>query len=363
MESQFHPLKVSNIVQETMNALSIYFAVPDILKKKFEYRAGQYLTLRFKINEADLRRAYSICTSPLDDEMAVTVKLVKNGIVSRHIHENVNVGDTIDVMPPEGKFTVDLLADQRKEYFLFGAGSGITPLMSLIKTILEIEPMSKVHLYYGNRTIDSIIFKDKIDALCDNYQDQFSVDYILSNPPGTGFMNFLFKKSRNGWTGEKGRIDPLKVKEFLKKYPSDSKNSEYLICGPGDMISSVTNTLVANEIDKNKIHKEHFTTNAEGKEVKAVHGVPAHVIVHLDNEEINIPVSSKTILESLMDAGHEPPYSCQAGACATCMAKVIKGSVEMEACFALEEDEIRQGFVLTCQGHPTTPEVELTYDI
>lgn len=367
MSSKFHSLKIANIHQETADSVSVFFEVPEQLRPTFKFIQGQYLTLKFEINGQEERRAYSMCSSPLEKDLAVTVKRVKDGKVSNYIHDHLKVGDHVDIMPPEGRFYTPLDADQRKDYYLFGAGSGITPLMSILKTVLEEEPMSTVFLLYGNRDKDCIIFEDALEALRQKYNNQLIIEYVLSQPKKvkeSGVFGFL-KKSQMSWDGKKGRIGQQHVKDFLDDNPKRSPAVEYFICGPGDMIDTVEQTLVGQGIDKKQIHTERFTTNATDKAASATEsGTSATVKVELDGSTFDIEVESgKAILDVLIEKKYDPPYSCTSGACSTCMAKVVKGKVDMEVCYALDDDEVADGYILTCQAKPASSEVEITFNI
>jgi len=367
MSAEFHTLKISEKKSETQDTVSVTFDIPTELKSKFQYKHGQYLTLKFPINGKEERRAYSMSSSPMESRITVTVKEVKGGKVSPHICNNVKVGDEIEVMEPQGRFTIALNPDANRTFYLIGAGSGITPLMSIAKSILEKEPLSTVFLFYGNRNEESIIFKSELDDLEKKYDNQFLVTHILSQPKKekAGGIGGLFKKAKMSWTGEVGRIDATSLSKFLEKNPTRSKETHYFICGPGGMIDAVENTLLNQGTDKKNIHSERFTAADSATPTATASTIEeAKLIVKLDGEKIETTVKKgKTILDTLLDLKYEPPYSCCSGSCSTCIAKVVSGKVEMEACYALDDDEVEEGFILTCQSHPTTSEVEIDYDV
>jgi ring-1,2-phenylacetyl-CoA epoxidase subunit PaaE len=367
MSVEFHNLTVSKVNPETEDAVSISFRVPNELKETFQYTQGQYLTLKFEIGGKEERRAYSMSSSPLETDLTVSVKRVAKGKVSNHLCSNVKVGDLVSVMSPQGRFFTPLSIEQRKTYFMFGAGSGITPLMSILKTILESEPASSVHLLYGNRSEESIMFKQQFDELTKKYAGQLTVEHVLSQPKKekSGGLGGLFSKGKITWAGKVGRIDKAAVESFLNQNPARTKGVEYFVCGPGGMIDAVQHTLQALEIDKKNVHIEHFTSDSSA-EPKATGTIVdgAKLIVHLNSVRIEATMKPKdTILDTMIAMKKEAPYSCTSGACSTCMAKVIKGSVKMTACYALDDDEIANGYILTCQAIPTSPELEITYDV
>jgi len=366
----FYQLKIKRKTAETPDTVTLEFEIPDELHDLFNYKQGQYLTLRLSIGGNELRRSYSMSSSPLENRLAVTVKKVSGGKVSTYLHDQAKEGDTLEIAPPAGRFFNELNPDKRRTYYLFAAGSGITPLLSIIKTTLESEPMSAIFLLYGSRNEENIIFRDELDRLSERYTGQLYVEHVLSQPKkestGGGIFG-VFKKSTTNWQGKIGRISGKMSNTFLDDNMAHGPESDclYFICGPGDMADSIEATLLGRGIVAKQIHTERFVnaTHIPG-DISAMGTGEKKVVVHLKGERIELPVpDGATILDVLVKAKFDPPYSCTAGACSTCMAKVISGKVKMDACYALDDEEVKAGYILTCQSHLESDVVELTYDM
>ena len=268
----FHKLTVRSVTPETADTSTIEFEVPEELQDIFEYTQGQYITIRWRTAGRELRRSYSMSSSPLEKRLAVTVKKVPGGQMSSYLHDEVKAGDTLYVAPPAGRFFHKLNPDKRRTYYLFAAGSGITPLLSILRTTLESEPMSAIFLLYGSRDEESIIFRDELDRLSLRYTGQLYVEHVLSQPKrtgGGGGLFGLFKKSSINWQGKTGRISRPTVTEYLDDNMPHGPESDciYFICGPGDMADTVKNVLLGRGVEAKQIHTEHFVnaTHAPGE--------------------------------------------------------------------------------------------------
>lgn len=357
MAIHFYKLRVKDIIRQTKDAVSVVFDVPEDLKETFRYKHGQNLTIRFFIDGIDQRRSYSISSSALlNEDLTVTVKAVEGGLVSNYINKDLKICDEIDVMPPLGNFTIDLNSNNQKTYFLIGAGSGITPLMSIIKSILEVEEKSRVILIYANRNTDSIIFYKDLNFVKNKFFDNFRIHHILSRPS-------------DNWEGDYGRLDQEKILNLLDIYiPNDKFNAEYFLCGPSGLISEAQKALEKINITPNKVHKETFIVDKD-EQTEQIQFVPHNtgavdnIKVVLYGEEHIVPMDKEqTILVAGIRAGIDPPFSCQIGACSTCRAKVTCGEVKMEVDDALTEYDIQEGYVLTCTSYPLTNDVTVNYD-
>lgn len=350
----FHTVKVKEVRKETEDCVSVSFDIPEELHSQFQYKAGQYLTLRKYIKGEELRRSYSLCSSPLDNEWRVAVKNVPNGKFSAYALHEMKAGDEIELMPPMGAFHTEINASNKKKYVGIAAGSGITPILSIIKTILRKEPQSSFTLVYGNKNRHSIIFREEVEALKNKYIDRFRVMHVLSREITDAAIN-------------SGRIDAVKCDELFTKFININAD-EFLICGPEEMIFCVKDFLLGKGIPKKHVHFELFTSpnqKAATQEIqKEEQGPKSRVTIILDGRSLDFDLNheGENILDAAMRQGADLPYSCKGGVCSTCRAKLIEGEVDMEVNYALEDDEVKQGFILTCQSHPKTSKVVIDFD-
>ena len=354
----FHPLKIKEIRRETDDCVSILFDIPNEYRDQFAFRQGQSLTMRTRLNGEEVRRTYSICSSPLDKEWRVAVKKVEGGLFSSFANDQLKSGDVLEVMPPVGKFYTDLHPSHTKNYLAVAAGSGITPVLSIIKTTLLTEPNSSFTLLYGNRSRSSIIFKEELEALKNKFMDRLTMHHILSREVTDAPIYH-------------GRINKEKCELLFGKLIDLAAIDDCFICGPEEMIFGVKQFLESKQFDKKHIHFELFTTPGQktysGKSVpsQAVEKGPTSKIkVKLDGVIFDFELSQKgeTILDAALNQGADLPFACKGGVCCTCRAKLVQGEVQMDVNYGLEEDEIEAGFILTCQSHPKTPEVFVDFD-
>ena len=358
MSIHFHPLKVKEVKKETQDCVSVSFEIPEQLKKDFIFHQGQSLTMRANINNEEVRRTYSICSSPLENEWKVAIKKVEGGIFSSFANSVLKKGDVLEVMQPVGKFYVELNPANTKNYLGFAAGSGITPLLSIIKTTLHTEPNSSFTLVYGNKNRGSIIFFEELEGLKNKYLERFNLVNILSRERTDAAINF-------------GRINTEKLND-LEKLVDYSSFDEAFLCGPEEMIFCVKDFLEVRGIDKKKIHFEFFTvpgqkkSQAVKKEAKTDNGPKSKISVKLDGRSFDFDLSlasETTILDAALKQGADLPFACKGGMCCTCKAKLLEGEVSMDVHWGLEEEEIEQGYILTCQSHPKTEKVVVDFDI
>lgn len=359
MSIHFHPLRIKEIRKETPECVSVVFEIPEDLKKSFQFKQGQSLTMRKNIGNEETRRTYSICSSPLDNEIRVAIKKCEGGLFSSFANDVLKKGDTLEVMEPVGKFYTDLYPSQKKNYLAFAAGSGITPVLSLIKTTLATETSSTFTLVYGNRSRASIIFFEELEGLKNKYLQRFNFINILSRERTDAPVNY-------------GRINMDKLME-LSKLIDYKKMGEIFICGPEEMIFSIKAFLEQKGIDKKKIHFELFTTPGERKleigsrkpESTSTITGKSKISVKLDGRSFDFELGfdEDPILDAALKQGADLPYACKGGVCCTCKARLTEGEVEMEVHWGLEEEEIQQGYILTCQSHPKTAKVVVDFDV
>ena len=352
MSLQFHSLPVKRIERDA-DALIVGFGVPDELRETFAYTPGQYLTLRTELNGEDLRRSYSICSGLDDGALRVGVRLIPGGAFSGWAADNLREGQTLDVMPPQGRFTLVPDASVRRHVLLIAAGSGITPVLSLVKTLLAREPGTRCTLVYGNRRIASMMFKEELEDLKDRYLQRFTLLPVFSREAQDAP---LFN----------GRLDEARIAEFLHTLvPADSVD-EAFVCGPAGMLDGAVAALSGAGVAAEHIHVERFgDVNAAAfhhvEEGDADHAKVTLVIDGLARQ-VEFRLTDPSILDAARRTGLDVPYACKAGVCSTCKGKVLDGQVRMDRNLALNEAEVAQGFVLCCQAHPTTPSVTITLD-
>jgi ring-1,2-phenylacetyl-CoA epoxidase subunit PaaE len=360
--ARFHTLEVADITTETPESISIGFRIPPELRADFSFIHGQYLTLKLNFNGTELRRSYSICSSPLDkDEVRIAVKKVEGGRASTQLVEQLKPGSKLEVMTPMGNFHTELDPAQEHHYIAFAAGSGITPILSILTTVLRTEHKSRFTLFFGNSDVDRIIFRQKLDELKKVHPERLNVYHILSR--GTD-ADALFN----------GRITHEKAVKLLKTFVNDPLHKEYFICGPEQMMVNVSEALERSGVEKRHIHIELFSSPVTSEPKKTApaaeraSGEPlkgkARVKVVLDGNETEIEVDPKgdSILDSAEAAGLDVPYACKGAVCCTCKARIVEGKVAMDMNYALTDEEVADGYVLTCQSHPLTERVVVDYD-
>ena len=357
MAVHFHKLKVKELRQETPDCVSIAFAVPDELKKDFEFAQGQNITIKKNIDGEEIRRSYSICSAPYENELRVAVKKVDGGKFSGYANTALKAGDELDILPPTGKFNTRLQTTNCKNYLAFAAGSGITPVISIIKTTLQTEPQSSFTLVFGNRGRSSIIFFEELEGLKNKYLNRFNFINILSREKTDAPVN-------------SGRINGNKLTELNRLIDYNSID-DFFICGPEEMIFCVKGFLEEQGIDKKKIHFELFTTPGQKQAVNhkplavSQEGPKSKITVKLDGRsfDFDLGFDNDSILDAALKQGADLPFACKGGVCCTCKARLIEGEIEMDVNWGLEQEEIEQGFILACQSHPKTEKVVVDFDV
>lgn len=347
--SSFYKLNIKEVKRETKDAVSVVFNVPSELQSNYNFIAGQYINLKLTLDGQEIRRAYSICSAPDSGELRIAIKAVKNGLFSRFANANLKAGDTLEVGHPEGKFTFEPNANNQKNYAAFVAGSGITPVLSILKTVLKNEPKSTFVLVYGNKSVDETIFHQELHDLQLKYVGRFFVHFVYSRDKAN---DALF-----------GRIDQSVVNFVLDNKHKEIDFNSYYLCGPEEMITTVSGVLKSHNVAEKDIKFELFSaSSSENKIAQTLEG-HTRISVIVDGETTDFEMSQKqTLLEAALKQGLDAPYSCQGGICSSCLAKITTGTAEMKKNSILTDDEIAEGLVLTCQAHPTSSEIVVDYD-
>lgn len=356
--NQFYTLKVASVAKNTRDAVVVTFDVPGQLNDKFSFRPGQYLTLRTEVDGEELRRSYSICAAPSDQQLRVAIKRLNDGAFSSWANQHLAAGQSIEVMPPDGNFTIEFSPLHAHRYVAFAVGSGITPILSLVKTALDTEPDSSFTLFFGNRASSAVLFREEIEDIKNRYMTRFSLVYVMSREhQDIDLFN--------------GRLDGAKAEQLLNVWMDPSLIDYAFVCGPQDMTESVTRALMEKGIDKSRIKFELFgspkgpralRTGLEARHAPGSDLCEVTVIQDGVTRTLNIEKNKDSVLDSALAQGIELPYSCKGGVCSSCRCKVIEGEVDMDANFALEDYEVARGFVLCCQSFPVTDRLVIDFD-
>ena len=354
--SKFHPLRVARVDRETRDAIAVTFDVPESLREQFRYAHGQHLTLRAMIGGHDVRRSYSICSGVEDDRLRIAIKRSPGGVFSVWANEQLKPGDSLEVMPPLGHFSVPLDADARRHYVAFAAGSGITPILSIVKTTLVREPRSQFTLFYGNRASASVMFREELAALKDVNMQRFNLVHVLSREAQD--IDLLH-----------GRIDGERAEALLDHWAPLRDVDTIFLCGPDGMMHSIHEMLLSRGYPESRIKVERFASSIPKHEHRPA-ALPqgsaseTEVTVILDGATrcFTLDRTSENILDAGLRQGIELPYSCKGGVCSTCRCKLVSGEVDMDVNFALEDYEVERGFILACQSYPATDKVTVDFD-
>ena len=347
--SSFYKLNIKEVERETKDAVSILFNVPAELQSNYKFVAGQYLNLKLTLDGEEIRRAYSICAAPESGELRIAVKAVKNGLFSQFANAKLKAGDTLEVGSPEGKFTFEPQQDRQRNYAAFAAGSGITPIMSVAKSVLTSEPKSTFVLVYGNKSPENTIFQQELHDLQSQYVGRFFVHYSYTQAK---VENELF-----------GRIDKSSVNFVLNNKHKELSFDKFYLCGPEEMINVVSAVLKEQNVPEKNIKFELFSSSSTENKIQESLGSHSKITVLVDDEETTFEMSQKqTILEAALKQGIDAPYSCQGGICSSCLARITSGTAEMKKNSILTDKEIADGLVLTCQAHPTSETIYVDYD-
>lgn len=356
--SKFHSIKIADIYKETKDCSVLSFEIPQELKQEFQYKPGQHLTLKAMIDGEDVRRSYSLCSSPIENKWKVAVKKINGGLFSTYVNETLKSGDVLEIMPPSGKFNVEIDTQKAKNYIAFAAGSGITPILSIIKTHLKSEPNSTFKLFYLNRSVKSIIFKEEIEQLKNVYFNRFEI------------FHFLTKEHRASELFN-GRFTKEKIQVLTEKIIDIPATDDCFICGPEEMIFLLRDELTAAGLDSGKIHYELFTSGISEEDKKRIQRIVENKVSGTDitiidgGKEFHFVMDEAydNILDGALAAGADLPFACKGGVCSTCKCKVLEGEVEMKVNYALDAHEVAKGLVLSCQAVPTTDKVVVDFGV
>ena len=354
----FHTLTIREVRRETADAISVRFAVPPALRDAYAFTQGQFVTLKAEVDGCELRRSYSLCCAvsdyARDGELRVGIKRIEGGRFSSYAERRFEAGMALEVMTPDGRFFTQLKGDQRKHYVAFAGGSGITPVLSIVKTVLEAEALSRFTLVYGNRAIGAIMFAEELEELKNRYLGRLSLYHVISDEPQEVE---LFN----------GLMDAAKCAQFLDTLVPAATIDEAFICGPAPMMDAAEAALLAVGVARERIHVERFGTplpQAGPRRLAAADAAAAevHLIQHGKARVLQVPFEGQAVLDAGLAAGLDLPFACKAGVCCTCRARVLEGEVRMERNFSLEAHETARGYVLTCQSHPVSAKVVISYD-
>ena len=349
--SQFNTLRIKDITRQTNQCVSITFDVPDHLKHDYQFKAGQYITLKTDLDGKEVRRDYSLCTSPSSGKLTVAVKEVESGTFSKYANQVLKVGDTLDVAKPQGRFVFNPDTSKNRTIVAFAAGSGITPVLSILKTVLEEEPNSQFVLVYGNKTLNDTIFLNELLDIQHQYKERLTIQFVYSQSQEE---NALF-----------GRIEKSTVNFILKNKYKHVNIDAFYLCGPEGMINTVKDVLSENDIEDSKVFFELFSSKSAVpvEDIEEISDGSTSITVIVDDEEKTFTMSQKqSVLEAALDHDLDAPYSCQGGVCSSCLARIKEGKATMRQNNILTDNEVAEGLVLTCQAHPTTSKIIIDYD-
>jgi ring-1,2-phenylacetyl-CoA epoxidase subunit PaaE len=355
---EFHNLKVIDIYKDIGDTSVVTIGVPAELEEAFKFRQGQYLTLKADINGEDVRRSYSLCSSPNERQWKVAVKQIPGGKFSTYINEELKIGDAIEVMVPDGTFGVEVNPEEAKNYLFFAAGSGITPMLSMLKSHLAAEPNSTCKLFYVNKTAKSIIFKEELEQLRNTYFGRLEICYFLT-------------KERRDIELFNGRFDDEKMQILTRTFIDVQDTSDVFLCGPEKMVNYVSDYLIKAGLPKESVHFELFVTGLSEEDIKRAERLSKQNVEGIEitivngGKEFSFTMTKRydNILDAALSAGADLPFACKGGVCSTCKCQVIEGSVEMKINYALDETQLAQNLILSCQAVPTSDKVVVNYDV